>query len=52
VRIPQELSGKEDDVRLAFLQVTVSLFAVDDESDGADREVGEGLLDSNGERNL
>ena len=52
VWIPQKLSGKEDDVCLAFLQVTVGLFAIDDESDGADLEVGKGLLNSSGEMDL
>ena len=52
VWVPQKLSGKEDDVCLAFLQVTVSLFAIDDKSDGADLEVGKGLLNSSGEMDL
>ena len=50
--IPQELSTNEDDVCLAFLQVTISLFAVEDKSDSANREVGKGLLNSSGEGNL
>ena len=52
VWIPQKLSGKEDDVCLAFLQVIVSLFAFNDEPDGADLEVRNGLLDCSGEMNL
>jgi hypothetical protein len=52
VRIPQELSSKENYIRLAFLQVIVGLFAVEDESDGADLEVRKGLLDSSRKGNL
>ena len=52
MRVPQELSTKEDDVRLAFLQVTIGLFAVGDEPDSPDLEVGKGLLDSSGEGDL
>jgi hypothetical protein len=52
VRVPQKLSGKEDDVCLAFLQVVVGLLAVEDESDGADLDLRNGLLDTIGEVNL
>ena len=52
VRIPQKLSGKIDDVCLAFLQVVIGLFAVEDQSDGADLDLRNGLLDTIGEVNL
>jgi len=52
VRVPQKLSTKEDDVRLAFLQVAVGLFSVEDQSDGADLDLRNGLLDTIGELNL
>ena len=50
--VPQKLSGKEDDICLAFLQVFVGLFAVEDESDGADLDPRNGLLDTIGKVNL
>ena len=52
VWVPQKLSGKEDDVCLAFLQVVIGLFAVEDQSDGADLDLRNGLLDTIGEVNL
>ena len=52
VWVPQKLSSNEDDVCLAFLQVIVSLFAFNDEPDGADLEVRNGLLDSSSEVDL
>ena len=38
VRIPHELSTKEDGTNFAFLQVTIGLFAVRHESDGPNIE--------------
>lgn len=52
VRVSQELSAKEDDVCFAFLQVVVCLFAVENESDGANLDLREGPLDTIGEVNL
>ena len=46
VGVPQKLSGKEDDVCLAFLQVVVGLFGIEDESDGADLDLRNGFFDT------
>jgi hypothetical protein len=52
VRVPDELSPKKYDVRLAFLQVAVGLFTVEDESDGADVDLRNYLLNTIGEEDL
>ena len=52
MRVPHELSSEEDDVRLAILQVIICLFTVDDEPDGANVYLRNGLLDTIGEVNL
>ena len=52
MRVPQKLSANVDDVCLAFLQVVVGLLAVEDQSDGADLDLRNGLLDTFGEVNL
>lgn len=52
VGVPQKLSAKEDDIRLAFFQVAVGLLSVKDQSDGADLDLRNSLFDTIGEVNL
>ena len=52
VRVPDELSAKEENVCFAFPQVIIGLLAVNDEPDGGDFDFWNGLLGAIGKGNL